>query len=63
MNEESELTWAKMQGNWDNPNYRRQVATKGMCLSLLMYDVNRAVASEASRRYVDKILAEIRNNE
>ena len=62
MNEESEETWAKIQGDWNNPNYRRQVAKKGMCLGLLMNDVNRAVASEASRRYVDKMLAAIRKS-
>ena len=63
MNEESELTWAKMQGDWDNPNYRRQVAKKGMCLGILVHDVNRGVSGEASRRYIDKMLEEIGNNE
>ena len=63
MTNEQELTWAKMQGNWDNPNYRRLVAEKGMCLSTLIHDINRGVASAASRNYVDKVLAEIRNNE
>ena len=63
MNEEQELTWAKMQGDWTNANYRRQVAEKGMCLSILVHDINRGVSGEASRRYVDKVLADIRNGD
>jgi len=62
MNEEQELTWAKMQGDWSNANYRRSVAEKGMCLSTLVHDITRGVASVASRKYVDKMLAQIRNN-
>ena len=63
MNDEQELTWAKMQGDWANANYRRRVAEQGMCLGILVHDVNRGVSGEASRQYVDKMLAEIRNNE
>ena len=63
MNAEQELTWAKMQGDWTNANYRRSVAEKGMCLGILVHDINRGVSSAASRRYIDKILAEIKNNE
>ena len=62
MTDEQELTWAKMQGDWSNANYRRLVAEKGMCLGLLVHDINRGVASAASRNYVDKMLADIRNS-
>jgi len=58
-NNEDELFWAKLQGDWTNANYRRKVAEKGTCLETLIHDSNRAVCSEASRQLVDKLLKQI----
>lgn len=60
MTEEDELFWAKMQGDWTNANYRRLVAERGKCLSTLMHDINRGVSGAASRKYVDKMITNIR---
>lgn len=61
MDKEEELLWAKLQGNWDDPNYRHEVAKKGMCLDILVHDKNRGVQSMASRKKIDVILKRIKD--
>jgi hypothetical protein len=61
MDDNAELLWAKFNGNWTNANYRRSVAKEGKCLSILVADTNRAVAGEATRQLVYKLLREIKN--
>jgi len=61
MTNETELIWAKLNGDWSNPKYRRSVAANGRCLEILAKDVNRAVSNTAARKMIDNVIHDIRN--
>jgi len=62
INKEEELLWVKLQGNWNDANYRYDVARKGRCLDILIHDKNRGVQAMASRKKIDVILKRITDN-
>ena len=59
MSEEEEVTWAKLNGDWTDAKYRRELADKGLCLQTLSQDTNLEVKSSAIAAMVTGLIKSI----
>lgn len=62
MNDDAEMTWAKLNGDWDSPTYRRELAKKGICLTILVDDLNTPVRRAAISKTIDNLIEAIKDD-